>query len=58
MCCNSWGCKESDTTERLNSELRARPCPPEQDPVFPTASLSHWEACTGLLSSSIREQTE
>ena len=19
MCCNSWGCKESDTTERLNS---------------------------------------
>ena len=18
MCCNSWGCKESDTTERLN----------------------------------------
>ena len=20
-CCNSWGCKESDTTEGLNSEL-------------------------------------
>ena len=19
MCCNSWGCKESDTTEQLNS---------------------------------------
>ena len=24
VCCNSWGCKESDTTERLNwTELRA-----------------------------------
>ena len=21
-CCDSWGCKESDTTERLNLELR------------------------------------
>ena len=30
------------------------PCPPEQDPVFPTASASHQEASTSLLSSSIR----
>ena len=22
-CCSPWGCKESDTTERLNSPLRA-----------------------------------
>ena len=29
--------------------------PPEQDPVFPT---SHQEACTFLLSSSVRRQTE
>ena len=36
----------------------AWPCPPEQDPVFPTASPSHQEAHTSLLSSSIRGQTE
>ena len=34
----------------------ARSCPPEQEPVFPTASPSHQEAC--LLASFIREQTE
>ena len=34
------------------------PCPPEQDPVFPTASLSYQEACTSLFSSSIRGQRE
>ena len=32
----------------------ARPCPPEQDPVFPTTSPSHQEAYTSLLTSSIR----
>ena len=36
----------------------AWPCPPKQDPVFPKASPSHQEACTSLLSSSIRGQTE
>ena len=36
----------------------AWPCPPEQDPVFPTASPFHQEASTSLLSSSIRGQTE
>ena len=36
----------------------AWPCPPEQDPIFPTASASHQEAHTSFLSSSIREQTE
>ena len=35
----------------------AWPCPPEQDSVFPTASPSHQEACTSLLSLSIRGQT-
>ena len=35
----------------------AWPCPPKQDPVFPKASPSHQEACTSLLSSSIRGQT-
>ena len=33
-------------------------CPPGQDPVFPTTSLSHQEAYTSLLASSIRRQTE
>ena len=32
----------------------ARPCPPEQDPVFPTATPSHQEAYTSLSASSIR----
>ena len=36
----------------------AWPCPPEQDPVLPTASPSHQEASINLLSSSIREQTK
>ena len=37
---------------------RARPCPAEQDPVFPTTSPSHLESYTSLLASSIRGQTE
>ena len=37
---------------------RARPCPPEQDPAFPTTSPSHEEAYTSLLASFIRGQTE
>ena len=37
---------------------RARPCPPEWDPVFPIASPSHQEAYISLLVSSIRGQTE
>ena len=36
----------------------AWPCPPEQDPVLPTASPSHQEAYTSLLSSFTRGQTE
>ena len=32
--------------------------PTESDPAFPTASPSHQKACTNLLSSSIRRQTE
>ena len=32
------------------------PHPPEQDPVYPTASPSHQEASTRLISSSIRGQ--
>ena len=42
---------------RLNL-YRARPCPPEQDPVFPIASPSLQEAYTSLLASSIKGQTE
>ena len=34
----------------------ARPCPPEQDPVFLITSPSHQEAYTSLLASSIRGQ--
>ena len=34
------------------------PCLPEQDPVLPTASLSHQEASTNFLYSSIRGETE
>ena len=26
-CCDSWGCKESDTTERLNNSSSPMPCP-------------------------------
>jgi len=33
-------------------------CPPEQDPVFLTASLSQQEAYTNLLASCIRGWTE
>ena len=36
----------------------AQPCPPEQDPVFPTASLSHQKAYISLLSSSTKGKTE
>ena len=36
----------------------ARPCPPEQELVFPTTSPSHKEVYTSLLASSIRGQTE
>ena len=37
---------------------RAWLCPPKQDPVSPTVSLSHQEASISLLSLSIRGQTE
>ena len=37
---------------------RAWPHPSEQDPVPPSASLSHQEASTSLLSSSIQGWTE
>ena len=48
-------------THQQTIELKiywAQPCPPEQDPVFPTVSPSHQEACKSLLSSSTRRQTE
>ena len=34
------------------------PCPSEQDPVFPSVSLTHQKASRSLLSFSIRGQTE
>ena len=36
----------------------AWPCPSEQDPVFPTVSLSQQETSISLLSLSLRGQTE
>ena len=36
----------------------AQPCPPEQDPVFHTASLSHQKAYLSHLSSSIKGKIE
>ena len=36
----------------------AWPHPSEQDPIFPSVSLSHQEASISLLSFSIREQTD
>ena len=38
--------------------FEAWPYQPEQGPISPLASLSHQEACTNLLCSSAREQTE
>ena len=37
---------------------RARPCPPEQDPVFSITSPSHQEVYTGLLASSGRQRAD
>ena len=49
----------SQATNREGLKLYlARPCLPEQDLVFPTASPFHQEAYTNLLASSIREQAE
>ena len=48
-------------TYQQNTGLKiyqAWPWPPEQDPLFPTASSSHEEASTSLVASSIREKTE
>ena len=54
--CDSWGGKESDTTERLNWTEQ---CPaPRARPNFSHPNPSHLEAYTSLLSSSIRGQTE
>ena len=44
--------------EQWIQDLLSMACPLEQDPDFPTASLSHLEACTSLLSSPIRGQTK
>ena len=68
-----WGCsyclypwheaklQGGNTAPPISRKLKAYwawPCPPEQDPVFPTANASHQEAYPSLLSSSIRGQTE
>ena len=36
VCCDSWGCKESDTTEQLNWRL------PESKPFCETTSATFW----------------
>ena len=53
--------REHSPTHQQNIGLKiywAWPCPPEQDPVLPTANPSHQEASTSLLFSSIRGETE
>ena len=53
--------REESSTHKQKIGLKiywAWPCPPKQNPVLATASPSHQEACTGLLSASIRGQTE
>ena len=53
--------RECSPTHRQICGLKlywARPYPQEQDPVFPITSLSHQEAYTNFLTSSIREYTE
>ena len=52
------GKKSNPTHQQINGLKlhRVRPCPPEQDLVFPTTSLSHQEAYR--LASSIRGQAE
>ena len=52
--------RESNPTHQQTIGLKlywARPCPPEQDPVFPIANPSHQEGYTSLLASAIRGQT-
>ena len=55
---NKEGTQAHPLAENWIKDLLSRPCPSEQDSVFPTACPSHQEACTSLLSSSIRMQTE
>ena len=53
--------REHSSTHQQKIGLKtywACPCPPEQDPVFPTASPFHQESFASLLPSSIRGQTE
>ena len=53
--------REGNPTHQQITGLKlywARPCPPEQDPVFPTTSPSHQEAYTSLFASSIKQKTE
>ena len=46
------------SAENWIKDLLSMTLPSEQDPVFPTASLSHQGACTSLLLPCIRAQTE
>ena len=53
--------RECNSTHQQVTGLKlywARPCPSEQDLVFPIISPSQKEVCTILLASSIRGQTE
>ena len=54
---NKEGTQAHPLAENWIKDLLSRPCPSKQDSVFPTACPSHQEACTSLLSSSIRGQT-
>ena len=50
--------KPHPSVDNRIKDLLSMPCPPEEDPVFLTASLSNQKACISLLFSFIRGQTE
>lgn len=52
------GTKPHPSVDNWIKDLQSMPCPPEEDPVFLTASLSNQKACISLLFSFTRGQTE
>ena len=52
------GAQPYSSAENWIKDLLSMALPLEQDPVLSIDSPSHQEACTNLLSSSIREKTE
>ena len=52
------GTKLHPSVDNWIKDLPSMPCPPEEDPVFLTVSLSDQKACISLSFSFIRRQTE